>query len=73
MYSDSILICFILSILQLKNDFEEIWSEKIYSVEQAVQALQLWCAEAEKSGVDAMEEFARKLRMLTLSESRVSF
>ena len=58
---------------KLKNDFEKIWSEKICSVEQAVQALQLWCTEAEKSGIDAIEDFARKLRMLTLGESRVSF
>ena len=58
---------------KLKNDFEKIWSEKISSVEQAVQALQLWCTEAEKSGIDAIEDFARKLRMLTLGESRVSF
>jgi stearoyl-CoA desaturase (delta-9 desaturase) len=58
---------------KLKNDFENIWSEKIYSVEQAVNALQQWCTEAEKSGVVTIEEFARKLRMLTLSDSRVSF
>jgi stearoyl-CoA desaturase (delta-9 desaturase) len=58
---------------KLKKDFEDICSEKIFSVEQAVNSLQIWCVEAEKSGVETIQEFARKLRMLTLSESRVTF
>ncbi len=61
------------AVEKLKNDFENIWSERMLSVEQAIQALQGWCAEAEKSGVVAIQEFAKKLRMLTLSESRMTF
>ena len=58
---------------KLKNDFENIWSEKVFSVEQAVSALQSWCHEAEKSGVETIQEFARKLQMLTLNDTRMSF
>ena len=58
---------------KLKIDFENIWSEKFFSVEQAINALQIWCVEAEKSGVETIQEFARKLKMLTLRESRMTF
>jgi stearoyl-CoA desaturase (delta-9 desaturase) len=58
---------------KLMNDFEDIWSKKVFSVEQAINSLQIWCIEAEKSGVDNIQEFAKKLRMLSLNESRVSF
>ncbi len=58
---------------KLKMDFEAIWAERALSVEQAVNALQNWCCEAEKSGVDVIREFSIKLRMLTLNESGMSF
>ena len=56
----------------LRDDFEKIWNERSTSVEQVVLALQVWCAKAEKSGIKVMQDYARKLHMLTLRESTIN-
>jgi hypothetical protein len=54
---------------QLKVDFESIWTQRALSVEQAIAAVQQWCQRAEESGILACEEFARRLRMMTLKSA----
>jgi len=49
---------------ELRKEFESMWSRRQMSVEQAVQGLQAWCAEAEASGSAALQEFAQRLRMV---------
>ncbi len=48
---------------ELRKEFEAMWSRRQMSVDQAIAALQSWCARAESSGIAALEEFSRRLRM----------
>jgi len=48
---------------ELRKEFEAIWSRRQMSVDQAVAALQSWCARAEASGIAALVEFSRRIRM----------
>jgi stearoyl-CoA desaturase (delta-9 desaturase) len=43
-----------------------LWTEKSASQERLVKALQDWCAQAEETGIKALEEFAASLRGYTL-------
>tara|TARA_A100001015_G_scaffold181364_1_gene201893 strand:- start:6246 stop:7199 length:954 start_codon:yes stop_codon:yes gene_type:complete len=52
----------------LKEDFEKIWNERASSVDQVIEALNHWCVEAEKSGIKVLQDYSRKLHMLTLRE-----
>ncbi len=57
--------------LELRREFEGMWSRRQVSVEQAVQNLQAWCAKAEASGISALADFSQRIRMAT--PSRVSY
>lgn len=58
-------------ISSLRDDFEKIWQQqRTRSVEQIVSALQNWCREVEKSGVEVLKEYSRDLRMLTMQAAR---
>ena len=48
---------------ELRKEFEAMWSRRNVSVEQAVNGLQAWCAKAEASGIAALAEFSRRIRM----------
>ena len=48
---------------ELRKEFEAMWSRRNVSVEQAVSGLQAWCAKAEASGIAALAEFSRRIRM----------
>ncbi|MFZ9116054.1 MAG: DesA/ISL3 alpha bundle tail domain-containing protein, partial [Burkholderiaceae bacterium] len=54
---------------QLRMDFEAIWSQRALSVDQTIAAVQQWCQQAEASGISACEEFARRLRMMTVKSA----
>lgn len=54
---------------QLRVDFEAIWSQRALSVDQTIEAVQQWCQRAEASGISACEEFARRLRMMTVKSA----
>jgi stearoyl-CoA desaturase (delta-9 desaturase) len=49
--------------IELRKEFELMWSRRNTSVEQAIAGLQAWCAKAESSGVAALQDFARRIRM----------
>ena len=49
--------------IELRKEFEAMWSRRHTSVEQAVSSLQAWCNKAEASGIAALVEFSRRLRM----------
>ena len=46
---------------QFKQGLKAIWQERTASRERLLQALREWCAEAEASGIAALEDFARRL------------
>lgn len=49
-------------VSQMRNDLKALWEDKTLSAEQMVIRLREWCAHAEKSGIEALEVFARDLR-----------
>ena len=55
--------------LELRREFEGMWSRRQVSVEQAVQNLQAWCAKAEASGIAALADFSQRIRMATPSRA----
>lgn len=49
-------------VYQFRQQLQVVWSKRAESQEQLRQALQDWCARAEATGVQSLEEFARRLR-----------
>jgi stearoyl-CoA desaturase (delta-9 desaturase) len=56
--------------MQIVYDFgqrlQAIWTEKTATHESLLHSLRKWCEEAEASGIEALEEFARSMRAYTL-------
>ncbi|MEM7377150.1 MAG: fatty acid desaturase [Pseudomonadota bacterium] len=59
------------TVYEARERFAEIWQIASASNERLVQALQEWCREAENSGIEALEEFAVRLRGYSLQPARV--
>lgn len=49
-------------VYQSRLQLQEVWEKAHASQEKLVQALQEWCAQAERSGIRALQDFARSLR-----------
>jgi len=54
------------TVYQFKQQLKDIWQKTTHDGVRRVQRLQAWCAEAEKSGIEALQEFALTLRSYTL-------
>ena len=54
------------TVYRFKQQLKEIWVRSSRDQVRRVQRLQAWCAEAEKSGIQALQEFAYYLRGYTL-------
>jgi len=56
--------------MQIVYDFgqrlQAIWTEKTATQESLLNSLREWCEEAEATGIEALQEFARSLRTYTL-------
>ena len=50
---------------ELCKEFDAMWSRRQPSVDHAISGLQLWCAKAEASGIAALAEFSRRIRMVS--------
>ena len=50
------------TIYSMRQDLATLWSRSTASKEQLVQQLEDWCRRAEESGINALQEFSRKLR-----------
>ena len=53
-------------IYQLRLQLQDIWSRTSQNSQEMLDALRDWCQQAEASGVQALEDFAAKLRAYTL-------
>ena len=57
--------------LQVVYDFnrrlQALWSQRTANQDSLLHALQEWCHQAERTGIQALEEFARSLRGYTLA------
>jgi stearoyl-CoA desaturase (Delta-9 desaturase) len=50
------------TVYQFRQQLQAVWERQVASHEQLRAALQDWCAQAEATGIQALEEFARRLR-----------
>ncbi|CAG0948595.1 stearoyl-CoA desaturase (Delta-9 desaturase) [Methylophilaceae bacterium] len=50
------------TLYQLKQDLAAVWARSSATQEQLLKALEEWCHKAEESGIQALEEFSRRLR-----------
>jgi stearoyl-CoA desaturase (delta-9 desaturase) len=49
-------------LIAMREDLRALWTRTNVSAEQLVVDLQSWCQQAEASGIQALQEFSRKLR-----------
>jgi stearoyl-CoA desaturase (delta-9 desaturase) len=54
------------TVYQFKQQLKEIWIKTTNDQARRVQKLQTWCSEAEKSGIQVLQEFSLYLRGYTL-------
>jgi stearoyl-CoA desaturase (delta-9 desaturase) len=54
---------------EYRDRLRQIWENRQGSNERLITALKEWCAEAEASGIKALEEFARRLSSYCLQPS----
>jgi stearoyl-CoA desaturase (Delta-9 desaturase) len=58
-------------VMQVVYEFGQrlqvLWTEKSATHDHLLQALREWCEQAERTGITALEEFARSLRTYTLN------
>ncbi len=57
------------TIIKYRDDLKDIWESKGQSTEQMIDAIKEWCNNAEKSGVDVLQNYARKLQTYRLKSS----
>jgi len=55
------------TVHRFRERLSELWNGTHLSNERLLEKLQQWCAEAEASGIEALEEFAARLRAYRLS------
>ena len=49
-------------LVTMREQLRQLWTRTNVSADQLVVDLQLWCKQAESSGIDALEQFSIKLR-----------
>lgn len=49
------------TVFQFKRRLNDIWSQAAKGPEAMARALQQWCRDAEESGIEALQDFARRL------------
>lgn len=54
------------TVYQFRQQLQDIWNRSATSHENLLQALQDWCQSAEATGVQALQEFARRLKGYSL-------
>ncbi len=54
------------SLIAYKNELRSIWDNKSFNTEEMIEALRQWCSKAEKSGHQALQQFAVRLRSYRL-------
>ena len=54
------------TVYQFRLRLQEIWGRSAASHENLLRALQEWCSQAEDTGIEVLQNFARTLRGYTL-------
>ena len=53
-------------VYEYRRRLQSLWQQRMVGEDSLIEALQEWCHEAEKTGIEALENFARGLRGYTL-------
>ena len=53
-------------VYEFRQRLQELWQQRSAREDKLIDALQQWCREAEATGIEALERFARSLRGYTL-------
>ncbi len=53
-------------VYEYRQRLQTIWQEKSATRESLVQHLQEWCHQAEETGIEALQEFSRRIRAYTM-------
>ncbi|HFC30526.1 MAG TPA: acyl-CoA desaturase [Oceanospirillales bacterium] len=56
----------IATILKYRDELKEIWECKGQTTEQMIEAIKQWCLKAEQSGVEVLQNYAKKLQTYRL-------
>lgn len=59
-------------VYEFQQRLQDLWQQRTATPERLLNALQQWCHEAEASGIEALGEFARKLRRYTLKSQQLA-
>ncbi|MBL4660663.1 MAG: fatty acid desaturase [Alcanivoracaceae bacterium] len=54
------------TIIKYRDELKEIWESKGKSTDQMIEAIREWCQKAEKSGVEVLQVYAKKLQTYRL-------
>jgi len=54
------------TIIRYRDELKEIWEAKGKSTDQMIEAVREWCQKAEKSGVEVLQVYAKKLQTYRL-------
>ena len=54
------------TVYQYRQRLQDIWNRSATSHENLMQALQEWCQQAEATGVQALQDFAQRLKGYSL-------
>lgn len=54
-------------VYEFRNRFQAIWEQTTASQKELLEALQVWCKEAEATGIEALKNFAQSLQRYTLA------
>jgi stearoyl-CoA desaturase (delta-9 desaturase) len=54
-------------VYEFRNRFQAIWDQTTASQKELLDALQVWCCEAEATGIEALKNFARSLQRYTIN------
>jgi stearoyl-CoA desaturase (delta-9 desaturase) len=52
-------------VYEFSQRLQSLWTEKAMSYDTLTKALRDWCEQAEATGIEALREFAREIRMYT--------
>ena len=54
------------TVYEYRQQLQQVWSRKATSQEGLLQALQDWCRDAEATGIQALQDFARNMSRYSL-------
>jgi len=60
------------TVYGMKQKLADIWQRSATTQEQLIHALQDWCHEAEATGIQALRNFAAKVRMAKLAQTAIT-